>query len=439
MATFALYVQTGNGSKTYNGLTAATGLTLSTIGAPGDFSTSGLTFSTSSKNAGSYTSLVNGGSDPTTFSSTNVRTYAIGYNYGTYTINPLALTVTASSKPYDGTTAAALGTSGILSGDTVSLSGTGGFTSANVGNNIPVNVSGISLSGTDAGNYTVSNGSVSTIANITPRMVSLTGTRVYDTTSSAAASIFTLSNVVSGESLTLTGVGRFADKNVGSGKSVSVGPLALGNGTNGSASNYTLVGGTDTASITPASVTLSGLSAQDRVYDATTLATLIGTATLAGLYAGDSVSLNGVPSSGTFADKNVGSTKSVTANTSGLSLSGIDAGNYQLGSFTTPLTANITPATLTVSGLSAQNKVYDATTFATLSGTPILAGIYSGDSVTLAGSASTGTFSSKDVGNGKTVSANLGGLSISGAGAGGGRRGAGAAPGGAGGAPAARN
>jgi hypothetical protein len=44
-----------------------------------------------------------------------------------------------------------------------------------------------------------------------------------------------------------------------------------------------------------------------------------------------------------------------------VSLSGTDAGDYQLGSATTPLTANIIPATLTISALSAQNRVYDST------------------------------------------------------------------------------
>ena len=49
---------------------------------------------------------------------------------------------------------------------------------------------------------------------------------------------------------------------------------------------------------------------------------------------------------------------------SGLSLTGADAGNYILTQPTT--TANITAATLTVTGITASNKVYDGNTDATL-------------------------------------------------------------------------
>src|SRR3569833_2963581 len=124
------------------------------------------------------------------------------------------------------------------------------------------------------------------------------------------------------------------------------------------------------ANITPAILTVSGLSAQDKVYDATTAATLTGAPGLNGIRGGDSVGVSGTVSSGTFADKNAGTGKAVSANLSGLTLSGADSGNYQVGSVTAPLAANITPATLTVSDLSAQDKVYDATPAAPLTGAP---------------------------------------------------------------------
>ncbi|MFO0959809.1 MAG: YDG domain-containing protein [Isosphaeraceae bacterium] len=62
----------------------------------------------------------------------------------------------------------------------------------------------------------------------------------------------------------------------------------------------------------------------------------------------------------TFADKNVGNGKAVTV--TGLHLSGADAGNYAA---TATATADITRATLAVSGVNA-DKVYDGTTNATL-------------------------------------------------------------------------
>ena len=65
---------------------------------------------------------------------------------------------------------------------------------------------------------------------------------------------------------------------------------------------------------------------------------------------------------GAFADKTVGIGKTVQV--SGLTISGRDAPNYTLTQPTT--TANITPVGLTVTGITANNKVYDDTTTATL-------------------------------------------------------------------------
>src|SRR5206468_10290373 len=79
------------------------------------------------------------------------------------------------------------------------------------------------------------------------------------------------------------------------------------------------------------------------------------------------------------------------------SIAGTAAGNYTLIQ-PTALTANITPATLTVPDAVANNKSYNGTTAATISGT--LAGIISGDIVTLNG---TGTFASSAVGTGIAV------------------------------------
>ena len=54
----------------------------------------------------------------------------------------------------------------------------------------------------------------------------------------------------------------------------------------------------------------------------------------------------------------------ITVTVAGLTISGAQAGDYTLTQPTT--TANITPAALTVSGITAANKVYNASTAATL-------------------------------------------------------------------------
>ena len=72
-----------------------------------------------------------------------------------------------------------------------------------------------------------------------------------------------------------------------------------------------------------------------------------------GFVAGDDVTLDTSGATGTFDSKDVGTGKTVTV--SGLALTGADAGNYILTPPTT--TANITAATLTVTGITANNKV----------------------------------------------------------------------------------
>src|SRR5690606_16677346 len=66
--------------------------------------------------------------------------------------------VSADDKTYDGTVAGSgsVSLNGVLSGDTVSTTG-GTFTFAdkNAGTDKTVSVSGVTLSGTDAGNYTL--------------------------------------------------------------------------------------------------------------------------------------------------------------------------------------------------------------------------------------------------------------------------------------------
>src|SRR5213078_2994358 len=123
--------------------------------------------------------------------------------------------------------------------------------------------------------------------------------------------------------------------------------------------NYALTQPTTAADITAAALTGS-VTAGNKTYDGTTAAT-IATRTLSGVVGSENVNLVG--GTATFANKTVGNGKSVTA--TGLSLSGADAGNYQLASTSAATTADITARTLTVSATSV-NKVYDGTIAATV-------------------------------------------------------------------------
>jgi hypothetical protein len=273
----------------------------------------------------------------------------------------LAITVTATGedKTYDGTRNATvtLGSSGVVAGDNVTFSQTGAyFISPNVGTGIPIAVSGINASGADAGNYTI-NHLASTYANITPVILNLTGVRVYDATTDAQASLFGNDGVlagVNGETLTLGGVGTLSSKNVGTHQPFAAdgfsGFTLTGNGP-ALASNYTLSGGFDWVTITPATLRVVGTLTTDRPYDGTTLDDLSG-ATLSGVLGGDSVAL-GNTATGLFSDPNVGNDKPVSTS---MTVSGIDAGNYillQPADLTADITAAIEPPDVVPQGLFA--------------------------------------------------------------------------------------
>ena len=334
----------------------------------------------------------------------------------TATIDPLHITVTATGKDkqYDATTAdpgAKVQSAGVIAGDTVNFGfGSANFSDKNVGSNKTVTITGVTDSGTDAGNYVVDNTSLTTTANITPRVINLDGTRVYDGTSDAGADLFSTGGTIAtgfgGESLTLTGLGSTADKNVGTKKGVSLGTLALGDGSSGGlSSNYTLVGGTDTLTITPRDLTATFV-ATDKTYDGNTNDVLTGAALEAangnsGLIAGDKVTLTN-PTAGTFDNKNAGTGKTVTGD---MGITGDDSGNYTFTNGTA--LADIGKLALTVSAVG-KDKVYDGTT--NDPGLTLSSNALAGDNITL-GDGSV-AFTDKNVGNGKTI--DVGGITVGG-------------------------
>lgn len=99
----------------------------------------------------------------------------------------------------------------------------------------------------------------------------------------------------------------------------------------------------------------AALSADNKVYDGTTDATFTnGDLSLVGITPGDTVTLDTSGGMATFADKHAANGKTVTF--SGLTLAGVDAGNYELTQPTR--TANITKLPITVTAVS-DTKAYD--------------------------------------------------------------------------------
>ena len=161
--------------------------------------------------------------------------------------------------------------------------------------------------------------------------------------------------------------------------------------------------------INPKPLSVTGLTSANKVYDGTTTATLGGTATLSGgIVAPDVVTLSG-SSVANFASANVGTNYVITV--SGYSLTGANAGKYTLSQ---PIVSNrnITVKSLTISGLTANNKPYDTTTAATLSGTATLVGVVSPD-VVIVSCSPIANFNTATVGIGKSVT--VSGYTLSGA------------------------
>ncbi len=334
-------------------------------------------------------------------------------------INPATLTAALTgtvTKTYDATDAATLAAgnytlTGVFSGDTVALNNptNGSYDNENVGTGKNVSVSGLSLSGAQAGNYVLAADAIDAdIGEINPATLTaaLTGTvtKTYDTTDAAtlAAGNYTLTGVFSGDTVALNNPtnGSYDNENVGTGKNVSVSGLSL---SGAQAGNYVLAADAidaDIGEINPATLVIDNVIAANKEYDSKEDATLSGGSVTG--FSGDTVSLVTSGATGTFENKNVGTGKAVTA--SGYTLTGADAPNYVLTQ-PTGLTADITPATLTVAGsFSAENKVYDSTTNTNIDTSGlVLAGVFSGDQVQLNTENATGSFTDKNVGTSKIV------------------------------------
>ncbi len=161
------------------------------------------------KNAGSETATVfftvsdgaNGGL---------ASNYAIS-NTATATISPktISASFTAADKVYDGTTAAtatATALSGMVAGDAVTLDYASAlFSDKNAGQNKAVTLSGLTLTGTDEGNYTLQATSIQSTATILPRVLDLYGSEVAATTTTFSAASLYAKNAVPGDVVGFTG------------------------------------------------------------------------------------------------------------------------------------------------------------------------------------------------------------------------------------------
>jgi filamentous hemagglutinin family protein len=279
------------------------------------------------------------------------------------TINQAPLSVAgivaASSKTYDGTTAATL-TGGTLSGtlyDSVTLVQSGTFSQSNAGNGLTVTAAD-TLSGAAASNYVLTQPAVSGTANINPAPLTVTGisgtSRAYNGSAlDVLSGTAVLNGLVNGETLTLGNAttGILSGANAGS-QSVTT-AITLSDGT-GLASNYTLTQPTlPNVTISQAPLTVTGLSSTSRPYNGSNVDALTGTAVLNGLVNGETLVL-GNATAGILSSANAGNQSVTTAITlsDGTGL----ASNYALTQPTLP-NVTISPVTLSVT-VGNQTKIF---------------------------------------------------------------------------------
>lgn len=283
----------------------------------------------------------------------------------------------------------------VFTQDTVANSLTGSATSAGSAIESNVGVSAINVTPITATNgYTLVKSSTGNLT-VNAAVINLAGTRVYDATTDFDVSAFGTLNGVNGETLNLTGTGSVASKNVGV-QTLDLDSLALADSSNGLASNYTLVTGTHTGTITKAALNLNAVT-DAKTYDGNTYSS--GSVATVGLVGGDTIA----SLSQSYASKNVlgsgGSTLNVNA--SYVIDDGNNGGNYEVVVATA--TGTITAATLSLNAVT-DTKIYDGNTAS--GGAVTINGLVTGDAVT----GLTQSFSSKNVLgiNGSTLSINAG-------------------------------
>ena len=210
------------------------------------------------------------------------------------------------------------------------------FADKNVGTNKPVSVTGISISGADAGNYTLLNTTASTTANIAQKDLTVTvdaQSKVYGNTDPSLTYTITSGSLVTGDSITGS-LTRVSGENVGS--------YAINQGTLTAGGNYNLSYVGANLAIAPAALTITADDAT-KIYGTKINLTDY---TVEGLVSGDTVTSVALTSSGAAVNAAVGTYAIVPSSAKGTGLS-----NYNISYVDGTLTVKPT-------ALFANGKVY---------------------------------------------------------------------------------
>ncbi|WP_448664648.1 YDG domain-containing protein [Sphingomonas sp. CJ20] len=407
----ALVLNATGATKAYDGTTASNG-TVQAIGLVAGDNVSATQFY-DGRNAGNRTLTVDGNYAVYDGNGGNNYTVSIGSSAdGLITAKVLNATATVQDKVYDGTTSATgtfTGLDGVVTGDLVSLysdNGSMAFIDRNAGNGKSVVVSGLSLTGQDSANYTLS-GIANGTANIAKAALTMTASgdsKVYDGKTDSIG-LVTITGLIAGD--TANAIQSFDTKNAGN-RTLHVSGYTIDDGNNGNNYAVSLVDASGSIGQKILSGSLTGTVT--KVYDGTDVATLLPV-NLDGVIAGDALTLT--TTGATYADRNVGTGKRITV--AGMSLTGEDAGNYVLlQDYATADIGAITPRAVTVTTNGHGSKIYDGTAtlstgqlgsigFVLADGDSFTRQLLAADGVTLDRSAVTGQLADRNAGTGKAV------------------------------------
>lgn len=353
-----------------------------------------------------------------------VRATAAGnsnYNSGTkdskvtVTINKKDVTVsgiTAGNKVYDRSATATLDTSGasfegLLDGDTLAVSATGIFDNMNVGTGKTVTISNLILGGTSANNYQLASSGqqATTTADITAKPLNVNAdakTKIYGTADPELT--FTHEGLISGDSFT----GALA-REVGS----DVGIYAITQGTLTAGDNYAITYTGANLTITQATPVITGIAANNLIYDKTKQALVTAGSTTGGtlLYAMTPKDAD-APEEDAYAED---VPEAINAGIYTVYYKVVGNHNY-FDVATASVDVTIAQKEITISGITAEDKIYDKTTDVALVYSEIdwiSCGMVGGDNLTII---ATGAFSDINAATNKTVTISnleLGGETLS--------------------------
>jgi len=332
------------------------------------------------------------GTYPVIFTPTDTESYVPVQGEVELKVDQLTLTIeglfTAKNKPYDGTIIATVDLNnleliGVIPSDDVLLMAEAQFSDKSAGEDKVVGLSTTSyLTGNHSANYKIFlENAPSTTATISPKLIWVQNihpnSKVYDGTTVATINDAELAGEILGDNVVLTNhqTGVFAQKDVGENIPIFTSMTITGT----DVTNYILEQPIGlSANIFQTELLVYHAVAQDKVYDGSTSATIVG-AEIEGLMPNDEVILEN-HSLGEFEQLSVGNNIEVLTE---MNLTGTDAENYSLIQPT--LSASITPKGVKIGGdFTVHDKIYDGNVSSTLASSNLsLLGLVNNDPIEL--------------------------------------------------------